>query len=108
MARIKIWAQSNYEFTNDYCKFSKQWKNLNFIVFWWEKILYKESNDLISVIWALYNIHATGFLENYVTWILEDWDCTLTNQEKLFFLSCEWRKKEMKDPEKNYQNKKRL
>ena len=40
------------------CKFSKQWKNLNFmcwwnIAFWWEKILFKQSNDLISVIQIL-------------------------------------------------------
>ena len=40
------------------CKFLKQWKNLNFvcwesIAFWWEKILFKQSNDLISVIWTL-------------------------------------------------------
>ena len=45
-----------------------------------------------------------GFYQNYVnTWVLEDRDSTSTNEEKLFFISCEWRKKEMEDEEKNYQ-----
>ena len=49
-----------------------------------------------------------GFYKNYVnTWILEDRDSTSTNREKLFFLSGEWRKKVMEDPEKKLSKQKK-